>query len=167
MTISPGASATPGGMLISLATSLPWLPPTLLVVHLFSAAMVIGTVVGFDLRLMGFWRQIDVRELHRVLISLALLFIVPAAASGALLFSFHADTLIGDGYFVLKIVTLFAAAINAMIFATGPWQSSKDWRALGQSPIGARFCSLLSMIFLIAIATLGVLLATRIAAGSP
>ncbi len=166
MTISPGLSTTPGGMLLGLATSMPWLPPTLLVVHLFSAAMVIGSVVAFDLRLLGFWRQIDVRELHRVLIPLALLFVLPAAASGALLFSFHADTLVGDGIFVLKIVALFAAAINAMIFATGPWQSAKNWQPLEAAPSGARLCGLLSILLLACIATLGVLLATRIAAAA-
>lgn len=124
--------------------------------------MVIGSVTAFDLRLIGFWRQVDVRQLHRVLIPLSLLFVIPAAASGSLLFSFYSETLIGDGLFVLKIMALFAAAINAMIFATGPWQSVKTWPAQA-APLGARFCAVLSLFLLGSIATLGVMLATRIA----
>ena len=150
------------GILVGLAVHYPWLQSATLTVHLFCVAIVIGAVVAFDLRLLGFWRWLAVRDLHRVLIPLSLLIIIPAAASGALLYAFHADALVGNGVFVLKMLALFGAAINAMIFATGPWQSVKTWDA-ETTPAGAKVCALVSIGLLMLIATCGVLLATEIA----
>lgn len=152
------------GILVGLATRHPWLLSATLMTHLFCVAIVIGTVVAFDLRLLGFWRWLPVRDLHRVLIPLSMLFIIPAAASGALLYAFHADTLVGNGAFVLKMLALFGAAINAMIFATGPWQSVNNWDAQ-KTPLGAQVCALISIGLLMLISACGVLLATEIAHG--
>jgi hypothetical protein len=99
-----------------------------------------------------------------VLIPLSLIFIIPAAASGALLYALHADTLVGSGAFVLKMLALFGAAINAMIFATGPWQSVKAWDAQ-RTPAGAKVCAVVSIGLLMLVAGCGVLLATEIARG--
>ncbi len=151
-------------VLVGLAARHSWLPGATLISHLFCVAIVIGTVVAFDLRLLGFWRFMPVRDLHRVLIPLALLLILPAAASGALLYAFHADTLVGNGAFVWKMLALFGAAINAMIFATGPWQSVSSWDAQ-RTPAGAKVCALVSIALLMLIAACGVLLATEIAHG--
>jgi hypothetical protein len=152
------------GILVGLAARYPSLLNTTLMVHLFCVAIVIGTVVAFDLRLLGFWRWLPVRDLHRVLIPLSLVAIIPAAASGALLYAFHADSLVGNGVFVLKMLALFGAAINAMIFATGPWQSVKTWDAQ-RTPAGAKLCAMVSIGLLMLIAACGVLLATEIAHG--
>ncbi len=151
-------------LLVRMAKHYSWIPNATLSVHLLCVAIVIGAVVVFDLRLLGFWRWMPVRDLHRVLIPLSLIFIIPAAASGALLYALHADTLVGNGAFVLKMLALFGAAINAMIFATGPWQSVKAWDA-HQTPAGAKVCALVSIGLLVLIAACGVLLVTETAHG--
>ena len=153
------------GLLVGLAARFSWLQGATLTVHLFCVAIVIGAVAVFDLRLLGFWRWMPVRDLHRVLIPLSLLFIIPAASSGALLYAFHADTLVGNGAFVLKMLALFGAAINAMIFATGPWQSVKSWSD-DSTPAGAKICASLSIALLILISVCGVTLVTEIARSS-
>ncbi len=150
------------GILAGIVASHPWLASATLIVHLLCVAMVIGSVTVFDLRLLGFWRFVGIRDMHRVLIPLALLFTLPAAASGAALFALHADLLVGSGAFVLKMLALFGAAINAMIFVTGPWQSEKTW-PLERAPVGARLCAIVSIVFLATIVACGALLANQIA----
>jgi hypothetical protein len=135
----------------------------LIAFHLVCAACVIGSVVSFDLRVLGFGKQIPVRSLHNFLIPLALLMALPAAASGALLFGLHAAALIGYGPFVVKIVALFLAAINAMIFFTGPYQTSKAWEMSGVIPTGAKVCALISIVLLAGIAICGVHVASSLA----
>jgi hypothetical protein len=49
------------GILVGLAARYPSLLNTTLMVHLFCVAIVIGTVVAFDLRLLGFWRWLPAR----------------------------------------------------------------------------------------------------------
>jgi hypothetical protein len=153
MIAANAASNGPASVLIALFGHNLWLEPALLIVHLCCAACVLGAVVVFDLRLCGFWRHRDIAELHAVLIPFALLFTLPAAASGALLFALHAAALVGFGPFVFKIMALFAAAINAMIFATGPKQ---------KAPAGAIVCAILSLVFLGTIAACGVLVASAL-----
>jgi uncharacterized membrane protein YkgB len=131
--------------------------------HLFCAACVIGSVVAFDLRVLGIGRTLSVRALFALLVPFALLMTLPAAASGAILFALHADVLVGNGAFVLKIVALFAAAINAMIFFTGPYQGSLLWEPPGSIPAGAKFCAALSIGLLALVAFCGVAVATRLA----
>jgi hypothetical protein len=161
MIAANAASNGPASVLIALFGHNLWLEPALLIVHLCCAACVLGAVVVFDLRLCGFWRHRDIAELHAVLIPFALLFTLPAAASGALLFALHAAALVGFGPFVFKIMALFAAAINAMIFATGPYQSVATWPKQ-KAPAGAIVCAILSLVFLGTIAACGVLVASAL-----
>jgi hypothetical protein len=135
----------------------------LIAVHLVCAACVIGSVVAFDLRVLGFGKQVPVRSLHSFLVPFALLMALPAAASGAVLFGLHAQALVGYGVFVVKIVALFLAAINAMIFFTGPYQNSKAWEASGVIPAGAKLCALVSIGLLVGIAFCGVHVASQLA----
>jgi len=135
----------------------------LLSLHLVCAACVIGAVVAFDLRVVGFARALPLRLLHGLLIPLALVMALPAAASGFLLFSLHADALVASGAFVVKIVALFVAAVTAMMFYTGPYQQAATWDVGLSAPPFARLLALASIAALFSIAVCGVRVATALA----
>lgn len=124
-------------------------------VHIVGFAILVGSVVTFDLRVLGFSRDISVRALSRHVLpwSLgALLLIVP---TGLLLFTAHAAELLGSRAFQLKMLLLLAAGINAVIFRTGPYAGVKDWDTGVQAPASARVLVALSIVIWISIIACG------------
>jgi hypothetical protein len=136
-----------------------WLYPSVEIVHIVGFAILVGSVVMFDLRVLGLSRQVPVRALARHLLPWsfgALLLIVP---TGLLMFSAHAQDFLGNRAFQLKMALLLAAGMNAAIFHTGPYRSVAEWDTGAAAPIGARIAVALSMAIWLSIIACGRLLA--------
>ena len=136
-----------------------WLYPAVEIVHIVGFVLLVGSVVMFDLRVLGLSRQVSVKALARHLLPwsvAALLLIVP---SGLAMFSAHANDFLGNRAFQVKMALLLAAGINAAIFHTGPFQSVVAWDTGATAPLGARVSVALSMAIWIAIIACGRLLA--------
>jgi len=155
---------TPGGTIEGLAIAGAmrenlWLYPAVEIVHIVGFVLLVGSVVMFDLRVLGLSRQVSVKALARHLLPwsvAALLLIVP---SGLAMFSAHANDFLGNRAFQVKMALLLAAGINAAIFHTGPFQSVVAWDTGATAPLGARVSVALSMAIWIAIIACGRLLA--------
>jgi hypothetical protein len=96
-----------------------------------------------------------VKQLHGFAIPFslgALLLVIP---SGLALFAIHASALIAQSAFFYKMLLLFAAAINALIFYTGPFQSVKSWENDPKAPGGARLAAVGSLLIWIAVICCG------------
>src|ERR1043166_3840587 len=93
-----------------------WLYPIVEIVHISGFVILVGSVVMFDLRLLGFSRQLPLTAMARHLLRWtlgALLLVVP---TGLLMFSAHASDFAGNSAFRLKLILIAAAALNAAAF---------------------------------------------------
>ena len=136
-----------------------WLYPAVEIVHIIGFSILVGSVVMFDLRVLGLSRRIPVRALARHLLPwsvAALLVIVP---TGLLMFSAHAGDVLGNRAFQLKMALLLTAGMNAAIFHTGPFQSVAAWDTDVAAPLGARISVALSLVLWFSIIACGRLLA--------
>jgi hypothetical protein len=135
-----------------------WLYPTLEIVHIAGIALLVGPAIMFDLRLLGFAKDLPVSSLARHLLPWArraLLLVVP---SGLLLFITNAVTLWHDPVFRIKILLLVVAGLNAFIFHRFTFRSvaASDYLTL---PATAKVTACISIIVWLVIIACGRLLA--------
>ena len=136
-----------------------WLYPAVEDVHIVGFVVLVGSVVMFDLRVLGLSRGVPVRGLARHLLPwsvAALLLIVP---SGLLMFAAHAGDFLGNRAFQVKMALLLAAGMNAAFFHTGPYQSVAAWDTNATAPLPARISVAASILIWIAVIACGRLLA--------
>ena len=136
-----------------------WLYPIVEIVHISGFAMLVGSVVMFDLRVLGVAKHIPLRSLSRFLLPwswAALLLVIP---SGMLMFSAHAADFLGNPAFKLKMALLVAALMNTAFFHTGPYQGVANWDRDTAAPMSARLSAALSIVIWFSVISCGRLLA--------
>ena len=136
-----------------------WLYPALEIVHITGIVILVGPAFMFDLRLLGFSKNLPVSGLARYLLTWSkrgLLLIIP---SGLLLFITNAATLGYDPVFWLKMSLLFIASINALVFHRFSFTSVRAWNENTGVPVAAKAAAIISIITWLAIITCGRLLA--------
>ncbi|MGH8639201.1 MAG: DUF6644 family protein [Burkholderiales bacterium] len=136
-----------------------WLYPGVEIVHILGFVLLVGSIVMFDLRLLGLSRAIPVPALARHLLPWtlgALLLIVP---SGLLMFSAHAADFVGNPVFVLKMTLLIVAFVNAAAFHVGTYRSVAQWERDRPTPVSAKLHAAASLALWGAIISCGRLLA--------
>jgi hypothetical protein len=136
-----------------------WLYPSVEIVHIFGLAILVGSVVMFDLRVLGLSKGISVRALSRHLLPWSVGALVLIVPTGFLMFSAHASDFIANRAFQLKMALLFTAGLNAVFFRTGPYQTVKAWDVAVPAPLLAKLSVAVSILLWIAIISCGRLLA--------
>lgn len=140
-----------------------WLYPSVEVVHLVGIGLLFGSIVVLDLRLLGISRQIPVRVLARHVLpwtAASFLLIIP---SGLLMFLAHASEFVESEVFILKMLLIMAAGLNAVLFHTITFRTADVWdteemRRLAPPP-SARLAGALSVLLWISVIACGRLLA--------
>ncbi|RJG06919.1 hypothetical protein D3870_13745 [Noviherbaspirillum cavernae] len=136
-----------------------WLYPIVEVVHIIGFAVLVGSVVMFDLRVLGLSKDIAVTALARHLLRwgvTALLLIVPA---GLLMFSAHPHDFASNEVFILKLSLIGIAGINAAVFHLGVYRSVSRWNTGAAAPGTAKVQAALSMVLWVTVVLCGRLLA--------
>ena len=105
--------ALPG---LSWIGSSAWAYPALEVVHLFGVALLVGNLVAFESRVLGWAGELSVPALARLSLVLAVLGFGLVALSGLTLFAAHPGEMLANPAFVLKMALVMAAGINAAAF---------------------------------------------------
>jgi hypothetical protein len=146
-------------MAVAIRQSL-WLYPGIEILHITGIVILVGPALMFDLRLLGFAKNIPIPILADHLLSWSrrgLLLVVP---SGLLLFITNAATLAYDPVFWLKLTLLVIAGLNALIFhqVTSRKISSSTSEATARSA-GMKWAAVVSILAWLAIITCGRLLA--------
>ena len=134
-----------------------WLYPIVETLHILGFVMLVGAVAMFDLRVLGFGRQLPVKALARHLLPWSagsMLLVVP---SGLLLFIADPLALLANGVFLLKLGLIAVAGLNALAFHAGPYRHADAWP--GRAPPLATLHALLSLALWIAVIALGRLIA--------
>ena len=160
--MSPGAdllhALERGGVGEAMRNSM-WLYPVVETVHIVGFIILVGSVLMFDLRVLGLSRRISVRQLAGHLLPwsvAALALIVPA---GLLMFASDAGALVGNRAFVLKMMLLMLAGANAAAFHLGAFRTAGQWDQGVAAPLSARLHAGASLVLWLAIVTCGRMIA--------
>jgi len=136
-----------------------WLYPAVEILHIWGFVVLVGSVAMLDLRLLGLSPRVSVRQLAGHLLPWtwgALIVIVP---TGTLMFIAHAGEFISNRAFVLKLLLIFAAGINAAAFHLGPFRGVQAWDSGAPVPAAAKLHAVLSLSIWMGVIACGRLLA--------
>ena len=92
-----------------------WLYPTVETMHIWGIGMLFGSVVVMDLRVLGFGRTLNLSDLSRLGIAVAVIGFGLAVLTGSLMFIAQASELISSRLFILKMCMIFLLLANAVI----------------------------------------------------
>ncbi|HWA37192.1 MAG TPA: DUF6644 family protein [Burkholderiales bacterium] len=136
-----------------------WLYPIVEIVHLLGLALLFGSIVVLDLRLLGFGRRISVKSLAGHVLPWTAASFVLIVPSGLAMFTAHAMDFIGNPVFALKIGLILAAGINAAVFHAGAFRTAGTWDADASTPAAAKVAGAVSLLLWISVIACGRLLA--------
>lgn len=135
-----------------------WLFPAIEIVHIVGFIFLVGSAFLFDLRLLGVAKQISVKEVADYVLPWSrrsLLIVVP---SGLLLFVSQAKVLSANEVFLLKLVLILVAFVNAGIFHLFTFPSASSWSQT-HIPLSAKVAAAISMIVWVSVISCGRLIA--------
>jgi hypothetical protein len=136
-----------------------WLYPIVEIVHLLGLALLFGSIVVLDLRLLGLSKSISVRKISTHVLPWTAASFVLIVPSGLAMFVAHASDFIGSPVFQLKMGLLFAAGINAAVLHAGVFRGAAAWDTNATPPGAARLAGALSILLWIGVIACGRLLA--------
>jgi len=136
-----------------------WLYPIFEVFHILGFTLLVGAMALFDLRLLG-WAQFlpfNGLAIHLLPWSLqSLVFIIPA---GLMMFIARPHDFLNNQVFLIKLVLIGFAGMNAAWFHANIYRSVNSWNADVTSQLLARFHALASVAIWVAVVCSGRLLA--------
>ena len=136
-----------------------WLYPVLEIIHILGIVLLVGAAFMFDLRLLGFSKNLPVKGMANHLLPWSqrgLILIVP---SGILLFITNAKALGFDPTFWTKMILLVVAGLNVLVFHKLIFVQYADLKIPEKLPFAAKISAAISIIVWIAIIACGRLLA--------
>lgn len=104
-----------------------WLYPIVETLHILGFAVLVGAVAMFDLRVLGFGRQLAVKALARHLLPWSAGSMLLVLPTGLLLFIADPLALLANGAFLLKLGLIVLAGLNALAFHAGPYRQADAW----------------------------------------
>ena len=136
-----------------------WLYPIVEIVHIAGFSVLVGSVVLFDLRVLGCARTLPVAALGRHLLRWALASLVLVVPAGLLLFSAHPAELAENPVFLLKLTLIALAGLNALAFHWLPYRGVAGWDREQAAPPLARLGAALSILLWVGVISCGRMLA--------
>ena len=133
-----------------------WLFPIVETIHTVGIVLMAGTIAVVDLRLLGVGlrREPVSGVLQQVLpwtwAGFALMFV-----TGGLLVSSEAVKLYNSVFFRIKLVLLFVAAVNALVFHWTIYRQAARWDLAASTPARVKVAGLLSLTCWIGIIAMG------------
>jgi hypothetical protein len=134
-----------------------WLYPVVEIVHIVGFTVLVGAAAMFDLRVLGLGRALPLRALAGHLLPWSAGSLLAVVPSGILLFAAEAPGLAANRVFLLKLLLIGAAGLNALAFHAGPYRAAGRWQ--GRAPPRARLHAALSLLLWLAVIACGRLLA--------
>ena len=130
-----------------------WLYPAVEIVHVAGIVLLVGCVAGFDLRLLGWSRQLPVSVLASHLLPWSRIGFLLVLPSGLLMFSAHAADLYASPVFRLKLTVIAVALANVLLFHLRSARGMAAWDVRVPVPASARAAGAFSLgLWLVAIA---------------
>ena len=133
-----------------------WLYPLVNAAHIAGVAVLVGSIVPLDLRLLGAWKSVPLQSLWHVLTRSAAAGLALAVVFGALLFVTRATEYAVSGLFLSKMAVVGVATGNALSLRLLPRGDIEQMCSLrGAVPKRVRLAALISLLGWFAALTLG------------
>src|SRR5690606_1036045 len=130
--------------------------PVVEAIHVMAIAVVFGTILVVDLRLLGLR---DTRrpytQVSRELLGWTWAAFVVAAITGAMMFAANAMTYYQNTPFTLKMLALVAAGLNMAVFHLITGRDVDEWDTSRSAPAGGRVAGALSILIWTSVIFLG------------
>lgn len=136
-----------------------WLYPTLNVTHVLTAALLAGSIVVFDLRVLGAGRKLAAASLAALVLPVSIGALAVAVPTGFLLFMAEATALIANPIFLAKMGLIAAALVNIAVVHAGVFRDIGAWSHAFVAPPAARLAAGLSLGLWLAVLAAGRLIA--------
>ncbi len=136
-----------------------WLYPAVEIAHISGIAVLVGSIVMFDVRLLGLSRSLPVRSLARHLLPWTLGALIVIVPTGLLMFIAHASDFLVNPAFQLKFALILLAGANAAAFHAGVFRGVGGWDTGVATPAAAKLHAAASLVLWIAVIACGRLLA--------
>jgi hypothetical protein len=130
--------------------------PLLIMFHLLGLLLAAGTVIFWDLRLLGIGlRMVSVSQVGRSLLPWTWAGFTVMFCSGALLVCTESGLLYGSFFFRLKILLLLLAGLNVLIFHMTIYRTVNGWNLDKITPWRARLAGAASLLLWFSILAAG------------
>jgi hypothetical protein len=125
-----------------------WLFPNIETLHVISLAVVFGSILMVDLRLLGFTsRRSSVSKLSREILPFTWIAFIAAVITGTMMFVSKAHIYFYNLQFELKFLFMFLAGVNMLVFHFGVYRRVRTWNDSFPTPVAARLAGALSIVF--------------------
>jgi hypothetical protein len=105
--------------------------------HVLGIALLVGSVVSLNLRLLGFWPATPLQALTRVIVPVAVVGLALAVVTGALLFSVRATEYAQVTFLQVKVLLVALGVLSAVLIhrtygltLEGASQERRSWHAV-------------------------------------
>ena len=136
-----------------------WLYPSVEIVHITGIALLVGSIAILDLRLLGLSRSLPVRRLAAHILPWSIASFVLIVPSGLAMFVAHANDLLSNPVFAVKMCLILLAGANAGVLHAGVFRSAGQWDVDVMPPLAARAAAGASLLLWISVIACGRLLA--------
>ena len=124
-----------------------WTFPIVETTHVLALAISTGILIWFDFRLLGWgMKHQPISLIHKQIMPYAVFGFLVMFVTGVLLFWSEAEKCYLSGFFRAKVLFLFLAGFNALIFEFKTKKTIEEWDKYPVPPIKARLAGLLSII---------------------
>jgi hypothetical protein len=121
-----------------------YLYPAVEIVHIFGFILLVGSIIAFDLRLLGLVRELPADRLARLLVRLSMLGFAAVVPSGLLLFATEATAVWANPIFPVKLGFIAAGLLNVALFHAVIGRNIAGW-GIALPPAPARVVGAVSL----------------------
>jgi hypothetical protein len=121
--------------------------PIVVALHILGLTLSVGTLLWFDLRLLGVsMRGCRVSDVYRRLAPWLLSGFALMFSTGAILFTAYATSAYGNLYFRIKVAAMVLAGVNALVYHFTSERAIAGWDEAVRPPLPARIAGLTSIV---------------------
>lgn len=131
-----------------------WMYAAFETIHYIGLAMLVGSIMLIDLRLLGFARSLPLPSMLKLLPWVWVGFLVNVV-TGSLMFIYGATSFGTNRMFWLKMTLLALAGINALVFTLAVARTGDRWLTAAQTPAGIKVVATLSLALWLGVMTAG------------
>jgi hypothetical protein len=134
--------------------TIPWLYPTFETAHYIGLSLLVGGILLIDLRVLGFARSLPLKSMIGLLPFVWAGFLINVL-TGTLLFIYGATTFATNSAFLLKMLFMVLAGLNALAFDVSVRRSHGAWVAADRPPALVKGFATASLAFWLCVVTTG------------
>jgi hypothetical protein len=136
-----------------------WLYPAVETLHIVGFALLVGSIVTFDLGVLGADREFDVARWAGRILPLTVLGFLLAVPMGFLLFTAEATAYVRNPVFLAKLALILLALLNVAWFHRGPYRQVQMAGPGSTWPSALKLSALCSLVLWLAVLACGRLIA--------